>query len=278
MTHTLRRVRCGEPESRRAPSGLLGGRAVTCCPYAGPGGRRRARLARALQRGLTAEGFAVDLAHDGERGLEMATDHEYDAIVLDIMLPRRNGYDVVTELRARAVTTPVLMLSAKDGEYDVADGLDVGADDYLTKPFSFVVLVARLRALVRRRRARPPCSGAATWCSTRRAPRDPGGRPVALTRRELALLEYLMRHADRVVGKVELRDHVWDGDRRGPQRRRGLRAYLRRKLGRDAVATVRGAGYRVAGVGGAVLVARGAAHRRARAPPCACASSSVPSR
>ncbi|ROS27914.1 response regulator transcription factor [Cellulomonas sp. PhB150] len=206
-------------------------------------------LARALQRGLTAEGFAVDLAHDGERGLEMATDHEYDAIVLDIMLPRRNGYDVVTELRARAVTTPVLMLSAKDGEYDVADGLDVGADDYLTKPFSFVVLVARLRALLRR-----PARVTAPVLEVRDLVLDPAARTltragvaVALTGRELALLEYLMRHADRVVGKVELRDHVWDGTGEDVNVVEVYVGYLRRKLGRDAVATVRGAGYRVAG-------------------------------
>ncbi|RHA38189.1 response regulator transcription factor [Cellulomonas rhizosphaerae] len=206
-------------------------------------------LARALQRGLTAEGFAVDLAHDGERGLEMATDHEYDAIVLDIMLPRRNGYDVVTELRARAITTPVLMLSAKDGEYDVADGLDVGADDYLTKPFSFVVLVARLRALLRR-----PARVTAPVLEVRDLVLDPAartltraGEPVALTARELALLEYLMRHTDRVVGKVELRDHVWDGTGEDVNVVEVYVGYLRRKLGRDAVATVRGAGYRVAG-------------------------------
>ncbi|HWJ84457.1 MAG TPA: response regulator transcription factor [Cellulomonas sp.] len=206
-------------------------------------------LARALQRGLTAEGFAVDLAHDGERGLELATDHDYDAIVLDVMLPRRNGYDVVTELRARSVTTPVLMLSAKDGEYDVADGLDVGADDYLTKPFSFVVLVARLRALLRR-----PAQVAAPVLEVRDLVLDPAARtltrdgaPVALTARELALLEYLMRHADRVVGKVELRDHVWDGTGEDVNVVEVYVGYLRRKLGRDAVQTVRGAGYRVAG-------------------------------
>ena len=206
-------------------------------------------LARALQRGLTAEGFAVDLAHDGERGLELATDHDYDAIVLYVMLPRRNGYDVVTELRARSVTTPVLMLSAKDGEYDVADGLDVGADDYLTKPFSFVVLVARLRALLRR-----PAQVAAPVLEVRDLVLDPAARtltrdgaPVALTARELALLEYLMRHADRVVGKVELRDHVWDGTGEDVNVVEVYVGYLRRKLGRDAVQTVRGAGYRVAG-------------------------------
>lgn len=206
-------------------------------------------LVRALQRGLTAEGFAVDVAYDGEHGLELATDRDYDAIVLDIMLPRRHGYDVVRELRARDVWTPVLLLSAKDGEHDVADGLDVGADDYLTKPFSFVVLVARIRALLRRPVAERPAVlrvgdlelDPATRSLTR------GGAPVALTVRELALLEYLMRHADRVVGKVELRDHVWDAPGEDLNVVEVYVGYLRRKLGRDAVLTVRGAGYRMAG-------------------------------
>ncbi|MGV8968352.1 MAG: response regulator transcription factor [Cellulomonas sp.] len=206
-------------------------------------------LVRALVRGLTAEGFAVDVAYDGDSGLELATDTDYDAIVLDVMLPRRNGYDVVTALRERDVWTPVLMLSAKDGEHDVADGLDVGADDYLTKPFSFVVLVARLRALLRR-----PAEARPAVLSVGDLVLDPAARTVtqtgalvALTTRELALLEYLMRHADRVVGKVELRDHVWDGTGEDLNVVEVYVGYLRRKLGRHAVATVRGAGYRVAG-------------------------------
>ena len=206
-------------------------------------------LVRALQRGLTAEGFAVDVAHDGDAGLEMASDHDYDAIVLDVMLPRRNGYDVVTALRERDVWTPVLMLSAKDGEHDVADGLDVGADDYLTKPFSFVVLVARLRALVRR-----PARERPAVLTVGEIVLDPAtrvvtlsGRTVALTSRETALLEYLMRHGDRVVGKVELRDHVWDGAGEDLNVVEVYVGYLRRKLGRDAVTTVRGAGYRAVG-------------------------------
>jgi DNA-binding response OmpR family regulator len=206
-------------------------------------------LVRALVRGLTAEGFAVDVAYDGETGLQMASDGDYDAIVLDVMLPRRNGYDVLVALRERSVWTPVLMLSAKDGEYDVADGLDLGADDYLTKPFSFVVLVSRLRALVRRpAHARPAVLTLGSLVldpSARTLTQD--GRPVALTTRELALLEYLMRHADRVVGKVELRDHVWDGTGEDLNVVEVYVGYLRRKLGRDAVVTVRGAGYRVTG-------------------------------
>lgn len=206
-------------------------------------------LTRTLQRGLAAEGFAVDAAHDGDTGLSLATHGDYDAIVLDVMLPRRNGYDVVEALRKRDVWTPVIMLSAKDGEYDVADALDLGADDYLTKPFSFVVLVARLRALVRRpSEARPAVLAVGELeldPSTRGVTR--AGVPVELTTREVALLEYLMRHSGRVVGKVELRDHVWDGDGEDLNVVEVYVGYLRRKLGRDAVLTVRGAGYRVVG-------------------------------
>lgn len=204
-------------------------------------------LTRALQRGLAAEGFAVDVVHDGDTALEQATTTDYDAIVLDIMLPRRNGYDVLAALREREVWTPVLMLSAKDGEHDVADGLDLGADDYLTKPFSFVVLVARLRALVRRPvGARPAvlvAGGVTLDPATREVARD--GVPVDLTVRETSLLEYLMRHADRAVGKVELRDHVWDGSGEDLNVVEVYVGYLRRKLGRDAVVTVRGTGYRM---------------------------------
>jgi two-component system, OmpR family, response regulator len=204
-------------------------------------------FARSLQRGLVAEGLAVDLAHDGEQGLELARFGEYDAIVLDVMLPRRNGYDVVTALRADGVWTPVLMLSAKDGDHDVADGLDAGADDYLTKPLSYVVLLARLRAMTRR-----PASPRPVVLTAGDLRLDPGtrevtraGEPVELTLREFTLLEYLMRHADRVVGKVELLDHVWDGEDVNVVEQ--YVGYLRRKLGRDAVVTVRGAGYRVPG-------------------------------
>ncbi|WP_129337367.1 response regulator transcription factor [Cellulomonas endophytica] len=206
-------------------------------------------LLRALQRGLTAEGFAVDVAMDGLTGLQMATDRDYDVVVVDIMLPRLNGYDVVTRLREREVWTPVLLLSAKDGDYDVADGLDVGADDYLTKPFSFVVLVARLRALVRRPVAPRPAVlrvGELVLDPSARTVTK-GGTEVELTARELALLEYLMRNADRVVGKLELRDHVWDGQGEDVNVVEVYVGYLRRKLGREAVTTIRGAGYRVAG-------------------------------
>lgn len=206
-------------------------------------------LARSLQRGLVAEGFAVDVAHDGVSGFELARWGDYDAIVLDIMLPGRNGYDVVTALRAEEVWTPVLLLSAKDGEHDVADGLDVGADDYLTKPFSFVVLVARIRAIARR-----PATPRPVVLTVGALEVEPGahrarvgGADVDLTVRELALLEYLVRHSDRVVGKVELLDHVWDGEGEDVNVVEQYVGYLRRKVGREAIVTVRGAGYRAVG-------------------------------
>jgi DNA-binding response OmpR family regulator len=204
-------------------------------------------LTRALVRGLTAEGFAVDVAHDGLRALELLGDRDYDVVVLDIMLPRRNGYDVVADLRARGDHTPVLLLSAKDGEHDVADGLDVGADDYLTKPFSFVVLLARLRALLRRPAVTAPpvlvCGRVALDPASRQV--RLAGRPVELTARELAVLEYLMRNAGRVVGKIELLDHVWDEGGDDVNLVEVYIGYLRRKLGRDVVTTVRGSGYLV---------------------------------
>lgn len=206
-------------------------------------------LARSLQRGLSAEGFAVDVAHDGVRALELIRYGDYDAVVLDVMLPGRSGYDVVTALRAEQNWTPVLLLSAKDGEFDVADGLDVGADDYLTKPFSFVVLVARIRAIARR-----PATPRPAVLEVGEIVLDPGARTVRvagaaveLTTRELALLEYLLRHHERVLSKEELLDHVWSGDPGDVNVVEQYVGYLRRKLGRARIITVRGAGYRAVG-------------------------------
>lgn len=207
-----------------------------------------ARLAAALHRGLSAEGFAVDVVGDGVGGLRRATTQQYDVVILDIMLPGLSGYSVVRQMRAAEVWTPVLLLSAKDGEYDQADGLDEGADDYLTKPFSFVVLLARIRALIRRgARARPAVLRAGALAL------DPasrlvtlGERRVDLTAREFALLEYLLRRPGEVLRKSELYEHVWDpvveGDLNVVEVYVG---YLRRKLGPTAVQTVRGVGYRV---------------------------------
>ncbi|HSV65522.1 MAG TPA: response regulator transcription factor [Mycobacteriales bacterium] len=216
-----------------------------------------ARLANALRRGLQAEGFAVDLASDGEQGLRLAREGGYDAVVLDVMLPGLSGYRVCERLRAEDNWVPVLMLSAKDGEYDQADGLDVGADDYLTKPFSFVVLVARLRALLRR--AAPPrpavlSAGDLTLDPASRQVRR-GADPVPLTAREYAVLELLLRRAGQVVSKTDILRHVWDAHDDGdPNVVEVYVGYLRRKIdtpyGRRAVQTVRGAGYRLAADGG----------------------------
>ncbi|MEZ0073135.1 response regulator transcription factor [Planotetraspora sp. GP83] len=214
------------------------------------------RMAAALQRGLQAEGFAVDLAYDGREGLHLARVGEYDAVVLDIMLPGMSGYNVCKQLRAEENWVPILMLSAKDGEYDMADGLDLGADDYLTKPFSYVVLVARLRALLRRGGARRPAVLTAGDLSLDPARRlvTRGGAPIELTPREFALLEFLLRRHDEVVSKTEILEHVWDTYDTDPNVVEVYVGYLRRKIdapfGRNALQTVRGVGYRLAGDGG----------------------------
>ncbi|MFK3980727.1 response regulator transcription factor [Micromonospora sp. NPDC050397] len=207
-----------------------------------------ARLAAALQRGLQAEGFAVDVAGDGLTGLDLARHGGYDAVILDVMLPGLSGYRVVRQLRAEEQWVPVLMLSAKDGEYDQADGLDCGADDYLTKPFSYVVLLARLRALLRRGAPQRPAVLTAGDLSLdparRRVTRD--GAEVELTAREYGLLEYLLRRAGQVVSKTELLDHVWDASlETAPNAVEVYVGYLRRKIGRDRLQTIRGAGYRL---------------------------------
>jgi two-component system, OmpR family, response regulator len=208
-----------------------------------------ARLATALQRGLQAEGFAVDVAGDGPTGLELARHGSYDAMILDVMLPGLSGYRVVRQLRAEERWLPVLILSAKDGEYDEADGLDCGADDYLTKPFSYVVLLARLRALLRRGSPQRPAvltvGDLSLDPARRRVVR--GGLEIGLTAREYALLEYLIRRPGEVVSKSELLDHVWDASvDTAPNVVEVYVGYLRRKIGRDLLQTVRGAGYRLA--------------------------------
>ena len=205
-------------------------------------------LARALRRGLVDDGFVVEVAGDGVTGLDLARHGDFDAVVLDVMLPRLSGYEVVRTLRAEENWVPVLMLSARAGEHDQADGLDYGADDYLTKPFSYVVLLARIRALMRRTpQAQPPVLAAGDIRldpSTRRVTVD--GVAVALTPRELGLLEYLLRRPDRVVTKIEILDHVWDAAAEvNPNAVEVYVGYLRRKLGRSLVETVRGAGYRL---------------------------------
>ncbi|MCZ2849300.1 response regulator transcription factor [Modestobacter sp. VKM Ac-2978] len=216
-----------------------------------------ANLAAAVARGLRAEGFGVDVAGDGVSGLERALAGGHAAIVLDIMLPGRSGYDVLRELRARQVWTPVLMLTAKDGEYDIADALDLGADDYLTKPFPFVVLVARLRALARRgapeRPAQLVVADLVLDPAAHKAWR--GDTELALTAREFALLEHLMGRVGDAVPKSELLTEVWDENFAGdPNIVEVYIGYLRRKIdvpfGRKSIETVRGVGYRLDAAGG----------------------------
>ncbi|MFE2042176.1 response regulator transcription factor [Streptomyces sp. NPDC059477] len=213
------------------------------------------RLALSLAKGLTAEGYAVDVVHDGLEGLHRATQTPYDLIVLDIMLPGMNGYRVCATLRAAGHDVPILMLTAKDGEYDEAEGLDTGADDYLTKPFSYVVLVARVRALLRRRAQAKGSSPVHTIgdlridTGARRVLRgaDPGDQDeIALTAKEFAVLEQLVLRRGEVVSKAEILEHVWDfaydGD---PNIVEVYVSALRRKLGAGLIRTVRGAGYRL---------------------------------
>jgi DNA-binding response OmpR family regulator len=206
-----------------------------------------ARMAAAIVRGLTAEGFVVNHVGDGQAGLEAARFGAYDVVVLDIMLPRVSGYTVVRTLRAEQNWVPVLLLTAKDGEYDEADGLDYGADDYLTKPFSFVVLVARLRALVRRDPApRPTVIEAAGVVLDPAAHRvEVDGAEVSLAPREFLLLEHLLRAHPAVVPKEDLLLKVW-GDLDDANVVEVYIGYLRRKLGRTRIETVRGVGYRMA--------------------------------
>ena len=214
-------------------------------------------LAASLQRGLEADGFAVDVVHDGVDGLWRAQESTYDAIVLDLMLPGMNGFQVCRRLREAEVWTPILILTAKDGELDETEALDTGADDYLTKPFSHLVLVARLRALLRRG---APARPAVIEIGDLRL--DPSGRrcwrgevEIALTAREMSVLEHLMRHAGQVVSKRDVLDHVWDDDFEGdPNIVEVYVRYLRKKVdipfGRASIETVRGSGYRLAADGG----------------------------
>lgn len=210
-------------------------------------------LAETLRRGLTADGFTVDVMHNGTDGLWAASENAYDVIVLDIMLPGLNGYKVVEQLRGRGIWTPVLMLTAKDGEYDQTDAFDLGADDYLTKPFSFIVLVARLRALIRRGGPERPMVLMAGDLSLDPARRrvERAGAEIKLTPREFGLLEYLMHHRGDVVTKAEILDSVWDSAFDGDDNVVEVYVrYLRLKIDvpfdRQSIQTVRGMGYRLA--------------------------------
>jgi len=211
------------------------------------------KIAAAVRRGLEAEGFAVDLAGNGDDGRWMAEENDYDLLILDVMLPGMSGTDLSAHLRSIDDWTPILMLTARDGERDEANALDAGADDYLTKPFSFVVLVARVRALVRRGRTSRPAvlevGSIRLDPAAHRCWRD--GSEVALTARELAVLEFLLRSDGDVVSKSAILENVWDftfdGD---PNIVEVYVRHLRRKLDDGTVGsfieTVRGAGYRLA--------------------------------
>jgi two-component system OmpR family response regulator len=208
------------------------------------------KIARAIRRGLEHEGYATDVVSTGEEAILHATEHDYDAVVLDVMIPAPDGFAVCRQMRARNRWAPVLMLTARDSVEDRIRGLDAGADDYLVKPFSFGELVARLRALLRRAPAERP-----TILRAGDVALDPSahtvtraGRPVELSAREFALLEFLMRHAGQVVTRTAMLEHVWDYRYDGDSNVVDVYiGYLRRKLeqpfGAPLIRTVRGVGY-----------------------------------
>jgi DNA-binding response OmpR family regulator len=210
------------------------------------------RVARALKRGLEAEGHAVDVALDGEDGRWLAGENDYDALVLDVMLPGVSGLDLCAELRERGDWTPILVLTAQDRPDDEARALDGGADDFLGKPFSYAVLVARLRALVRRGSGPRPAELVVGDLRL-----DPaahrvwrGDEEVSLTPRQLSMLELLMRRAGEVVSKAEILEHVWDFAFEGDPNIvevyvRQLRTRIDEPFGRRSIQTVRLAGYRL---------------------------------
>lgn len=211
-------------------------------------------MADAIRRGLIAEGFEVDVAINGVDGLWRAREFPCDVIVLDIMLPGVNGYELCRTLRAEGNKTPILMLTAKDGEYDIAEGLDLGADDYLTKPFSFVVFVARIQALLRRANPSPGeavITIGALSLDTMAQRCCVDSHPVDLTRREYALLETLARRPGQPLTRGELLAHVWGADHDGGSNVVDVYiGYLRKKLQADdpqpeLIQTVRGVGYRI---------------------------------
>lgn len=214
------------------------------------------RLARAIGHGLADHGFAVELAHDGDTGLWLAREQEFDAIVLDLMLPGLSGYEVCKRLRADGNWTPILILTAKDGDDSEACGLDLGADDFLRKPFSYLVLVARLNALLRRGAPARPAKlmvGDLELDPARRTVHR-GAVEIELTRREFSLLEYLMRNVGQTRSKAEILDHVWGADfDREPNVVEVYVGYLRRKIdqpfGTATIETIRGHGYLLGPVG-----------------------------
>lgn len=215
-----------------------------------------ATIAEAVRRGLEAEGFTVEVAPDGDDGIWRITEREYDLVILDLMLPRRNGFRVCAEARAAGVWTPILVLTAKDGTYDETEALDTGADDFLTKPFAFEVLLSRIRALLRRTAGTPDVALELDdlRLDSRTHECRRGDHPIALTAREFTVLEFMMRRTGTILPKGAILDGVWaedfDGD---PNIVEAYIARLRRKVddpfGRHNITTVRGAGYRLASDG-----------------------------
>jgi two-component system, OmpR family, response regulator len=214
-------------------------------------------LAGALRRGLEAEGYAVDVALDGREGEWLATENEYDALVLDVMLPEVSGDVLCSRRREAGDWTPILMLTARSGPAEEARALDSGADDFLSKPFSFMVLVARLRALLRRgRRERPTVLAAGDLRLDPAAHRVWRGEdPIQLTPRQFSLLEFLISRAGEVLSKARILEHVWDFSYDGDPNIvevyvRQLRQRIDEPFGRHSLQTVRLVGYRLDPEGG----------------------------
>ena len=210
------------------------------------------RIAAFLERGLKEEGWAVDVVHNGDDALDWAAAAEYDVIVLDVLLPGRDGFTVCRELRVRGAQTPVLMLTARDAVDDRVTGLDSGADDYLVKPFAFKELLARLRALTRRQgdsRSTELRVGDLTLDTLTRTARR-GDKRIELTAKEYSLLEYLMRHPGRLLSRTQIAEHVWNFDFYSESNMVDVYIrYLRRKIDEGfehkLIKTVRGAGYKI---------------------------------
>jgi len=212
------------------------------------------KIARAIKKGLEQESYAVDLAFDGEYGYDLAATEDYDVIVLDLMLPKKDGLSICRELRAAGIHTPIIMLTARGQLHERVEGLDSGADDYLVKPFSFAELLARIRALTRR-----PRNALDTVLSAGDLTLDTvtyevkrGGIPIALSRKEFALLEYLLRNKGRILSKDQIINHVWDFDADVlPNTVEVYIGYLRNKIDRPfrnsppLIKTVRGFGYKI---------------------------------